>query len=1072
MANFRLGLKLQTEGAPKAASEVLRLESAINQVKAANRKAEATARELRDVYKLSDKEIVQVTQALRDAEQAAGQLNREASGFDDLLQGIGQGIGQQLSGLVASGFGSAVEVVRDFVASTLEVGQAARSSEVAFTTVLGSSEKAQQTLKELSDFAAKTPFDLPGVRSAGQQLLAFGFQANELVDTLGRVGNVAAGVQTDFGELATIYGKARVQGRLFAEDINQLTERGIPIIQELAKQFGVTESEVKKLTESGQVGFQNLEQAFIDLTSEGGKFFNLMGTQSQTVVGQISNLGDSFVQLQEKVFKAFEPALAEGLKLFSDTLDEAGERSNALEILGDAGERLQKSLADNPELARQLGDALAFAADEAAKLVGDGLVGLGEFLEENPDKVQQFIEQGKVMISIIGQLVGVVGPLLEILLALGALFSAAFTPFLKIGDAVLEKVNAIADRLGFVIDHIDRLRGFIGGIDPQPIQGVTDSLGGIAGVADAVAQGYRNIADAAGAAAGSSNSLTQAITQQATVFDGASRALDLQEQQQKAALLSRGASQEELTKLEDDFLKRRIALNEQRLNQLKAIEEDATATPEQKAAANKDYLKLEEETTKLRVDLAKSAADQIEAQAKREQKAREDAAKAQAEAIKTAREEQSRLQEEAFSDQQDVDTQDFSDELDAFKDLKDAEVEVAQRAEDKQVDLLKRSFDERQDLRKRDFDQQAEQRLQNLDAEKDALDKAQKAASDAIKKRQAEEARANDAKLSALEREVDRRVQLDEAASGAERKRLEEQFAEEDRAAQRRRQIEQDVLNQQGAVVGRAQAQGLLNESPLEAASRQFSERQQAEQDAQTQAFAAQQEELANRRKATEEEIAVQRQQLEDQLEAEKLAFEDELEARKLAFEDEIAAKKRTTEEEIESRRRTFEDSQRQAEQAFKEQQRQLDIQAANRIKQILESARGSGSTQSLREGGIAEGGIVQVHKDEFLVPPKGTRVVSQRESRRLVRESLSARQVAPILKAASASSGLGLNQVLNGDLRGVESRLDALLTAIKKRPAPSFPANINLGQNATPYDAMQVAIAHQRAAIISRGLF
>jgi tape measure domain-containing protein len=85
--------------------------------------------------------------------------------------------------------------------------------------------------------------------------------------TLARIGDVSAGVQAPVNELAELYGKARVQGRLFAEDINQPTGRGIPIIGELAKPFGVSDSEVKKLIESGQVSFPAIEQAFIDSNS-------------------------------------------------------------------------------------------------------------------------------------------------------------------------------------------------------------------------------------------------------------------------------------------------------------------------------------------------------------------------------------------------------------------------------------------------------------------------------------------------------------------------------------------------------------------------------------------------------------------------------------------------------------------------------------------------------------------------------------------------------------------------------------------------------------------------------------
>ena len=98
-----------------------------------------------------------------------------------------------------------------------------------------------------------------------------------------RLGDIASGVTMPLGELAQIYGKARVQGRLFAEDMNQLTGRGIPIIGEIAKQLGIADSEVKKYVEKGEVNFGMIEQAFISLTSEGGRFHDMMKEQSKTM---------------------------------------------------------------------------------------------------------------------------------------------------------------------------------------------------------------------------------------------------------------------------------------------------------------------------------------------------------------------------------------------------------------------------------------------------------------------------------------------------------------------------------------------------------------------------------------------------------------------------------------------------------------------------------------------------------------------------------------------------------------------------------------------------------------------
>ena len=166
-------------------------------------------------------------------------------------------------------------------------------AEVAMSTMLGSTGEAKKVLKDLTDFAASTPFEFPELQQATTKLLAFGESSESVIPALRRIGDIAAGVGQPVGEIAEVYGKARVQGRLFAEDINQLVGRGIPVIQELAKQFGVTDGEVKKLVESGKVNFSNLEQAFISLTSEGGKFAGLMAAQSGTLSGLFSTLKDN-----------------------------------------------------------------------------------------------------------------------------------------------------------------------------------------------------------------------------------------------------------------------------------------------------------------------------------------------------------------------------------------------------------------------------------------------------------------------------------------------------------------------------------------------------------------------------------------------------------------------------------------------------------------------------------------------------------------------------------------------------------------------------------------------------------
>lgn len=183
----------------------------------------------------------------------------------------------------------------------------------AFSTILGDGQKATDLMADLQAFAASTPFEFSELADATKKLLAFGIEGENSLEILRQVGDVSSAIGAPIGEIAELYGKAHVQGRLFAEDINQLTGRGIPIIQELAKQFGVTDAEVKKLVEDGKIGFDNLETAFRDLTSEGGKFSGMMEAQSQTFAGQMSTMQDNFNQLAGELAKPIFEFLKTGI---------------------------------------------------------------------------------------------------------------------------------------------------------------------------------------------------------------------------------------------------------------------------------------------------------------------------------------------------------------------------------------------------------------------------------------------------------------------------------------------------------------------------------------------------------------------------------------------------------------------------------------------------------------------------------------------------------------------------------------------------------------------------------------
>lgn len=173
--------------------------------------------------------------------------------------------------------------------------------EVAFQVMLGSAQKADTLMKQLVQTAATTPFDLQGVANGAKQLLAYGVSADQVNDTLVRLGNIASGLSIPLNDLVYLYGTTMTQGRLFTQDLHQFMGRGIPLADELAKQFGVTKDEVGNLVTAGKVGFPEVQKAIEAMTNEGGKFAGLMEKQSHTIAGQISSIGDALDIMFNKI---------------------------------------------------------------------------------------------------------------------------------------------------------------------------------------------------------------------------------------------------------------------------------------------------------------------------------------------------------------------------------------------------------------------------------------------------------------------------------------------------------------------------------------------------------------------------------------------------------------------------------------------------------------------------------------------------------------------------------------------------------------------------------------------------
>lgn len=261
----------------------------------------------------------EVTAGMRDASR---QIEAEGGSIDRVISKIKNGVATLG---IATGLGGLADQVKDTRGEF-------QMLEISFKTMLGSADKANTLLNQLVRTAAITPFDLKGVANGAKQLLAYGISAENVNETLVRLGDICAGLNIPLNDLVYLYGTTMTQGRMFTQDLRQFQGRGIPIADELAKQFGVAKDKVGELVTAGKVGAKEVQQAIISMTAEGSQFGGLMEAQSKSIPGQIANIEDAFDVMFNKIGKSSEGLINTSLDVTSAIVE---NWEKVLAILGE-----------------------------------------------------------------------------------------------------------------------------------------------------------------------------------------------------------------------------------------------------------------------------------------------------------------------------------------------------------------------------------------------------------------------------------------------------------------------------------------------------------------------------------------------------------------------------------------------------------------------------------------------------------------------------------------------------------------------------------------------------------------
>jgi len=212
---------------------------------------------------------------------------------------------------VINAFGSAITQAADF-----------QQLETSFNVLIGNTTLAKTFLEDLSKFAASTPFTIPGLADASKTLLSFGVMSSEVIPIVSMLGDVAQGNEEKLKSLALAFGKVESQGKLTGEELNQMIDSGFNPLDTISQKTGKSMGELRKEMEQGGITSQMVRDAFTDVTSEGGKFFEMTKKQGLTFKGVMSTMQDAVDDLYRRFGKPVIDALTPIIQKWSERIAE------------------------------------------------------------------------------------------------------------------------------------------------------------------------------------------------------------------------------------------------------------------------------------------------------------------------------------------------------------------------------------------------------------------------------------------------------------------------------------------------------------------------------------------------------------------------------------------------------------------------------------------------------------------------------------------------------------------------------------------------------------------------------
>ena len=367
---------------------------------------------------INSKNVRRVGDDLETVSKQSKKATSGIKGFADKCNKMTGALGAIAAVQLGSVFTGMAGGILNMGIASLQAAAQMRQYEIAFQTMLKSAEAGTQMLRDLQQFAAETPFDVPGVVSAGQQLMAFGFKAEEIIPMLTNLGDAASGLglgTEGVSRLAYALGQMQTSGKLNAQDMMQLTSAGISAWDMLAQAAGKTVAEMKDLCSKGAIDSKAAVQTIVAGMND--QFGGMMAKTSDEVAGLLANIEETAGNTSAAVGKYLTEAF------------------NIKGILKDVSDRLgefQQKMQTATEQGKSLGDVIKECVPAPV------IAALGAFA----------VVLGVVAVAAvaaIGAAIGLSAAAVGIAAAVGAAIALVITYWDEIVDAVNIAVQAILD---------------------------------------------------------------------------------------------------------------------------------------------------------------------------------------------------------------------------------------------------------------------------------------------------------------------------------------------------------------------------------------------------------------------------------------------------------------------------------------------------------------------------------------------------------------------------------------------------------------------------------------------------